>query len=173
MISFSFKKLSFHHLPLMHQWYNSPHVVKWYSKKKLDYKAFEKKYTQYISGELKIFGFVCYLGKKPIGYIQYYPALFHPPEGGLLKNLLSRTAGVDLFIGEKSFLGQGIGKLMLCRFLQKRVFPFFDRCIVDPDEANKRAIKAYEGCGFSIFEKSFSETGKPQLLMIKEKKVIS
>lgn len=172
MINFSFKKLAHDHLPVLYKWYNQRHVLRWYSKKPLDYLGFEKKYRPYISGELGIFGFLCCLNKKPIGYIQYYLANRHPPENDIVKLTLAKTAGVDLFIGEKSFLGKGLGRMLLSRFLQKRVFPFFDHCIIDPEVANKKAVKAYAACGFKIIDQMLSERGEAQYLMIKSKKAI-
>lgn len=169
MITFSFKKITKDHLPLMHKWYNLRHVLRWYSKKPLDYSRLEKKYRGYISGEYKIYGFICYLNKNPIGYIQYYPASEYFTDRKILRSPIDRTAGIDLFIGEKSYIGKGFGKLMLLRFLRRHVFPYFEYCVVDPEKKNKKALKAYKSCGFLKVGSTHSEAGEPQDLLVKRK----
>jgi aminoglycoside 6'-N-acetyltransferase len=167
MKHFRYKPLSFKDLNLLHHWYNTAHVLKWYSRESLDYAQLENKYRPYISGEKAIKGFICYFNQKPFGYIQYYPVKRYPWNGHDLGKELSYAAGLDVFIGETSFLGKGLGKLMINRFIQKHVFRKYKHCLVDPHQRNAQAIRCYEGCGFSIHKEVVSEEREKHYLMIK------
>lgn len=168
MKSFRYKPLSFEDLSLLHQWYNASHVLKWYSRKSLDYVQLENKYRPYILGKNAIQGFICYFNNKPFGYIQYYPVKRHPWNKHGLGKALTMSAGLDVFIGEKSFLGKGLGKLMIKRFMQRHIFRHYHYCLVDPHKSNKQAIGCYEACGFSIHKEILSDEKEPHYLMIKE-----
>ena len=84
---------------------------------------------------------------RPIAFLQCHrvtadspPALHDQPPG---------TSGIDLFIGEADCLSKGIGPALIRAFLA-RLFATGDtsRVIIDPDPANRRAIRAYEKAGF-------------------------
>ena len=167
MKSFRYRPLSFKNLPLLHSWYNLPHVVKWYSKKLLSYTELEKKYTPYILGSKGIRGFICYFNNKPLGYIQYYPVKRYPWSNHGLEDKLHQCAGVDVFIGEKSFLGKGLGKLMITRFMQRHLWKNYTYCAVDPHVNNTKAIGCYRACGFSIHQKVLSDEQEEHYLMLK------
>lgn len=86
---------------------------------------------------------------RPIGYIQAYQLdaemfdEYEYPRTNLL------TFGIDQFIGEPEFWGQGIGRQfvrLVCDYLR-------DHCsaqavVLDPHADNLRAIRCYEACGF-------------------------
>jgi len=168
-MKFSFKKLALEDLPLLFRWYHSSHVLKWYGKKKLDYASFLDKYKKYISQELEIFGFICYLNKKPLGYIQYYSAKRHQWADHAMSSMMEKAAGIDLFIGDKAQLGRGIGPIMIRRFLKSRVFTKFKYCFVDPEIENKNAIACYEKAGFAILKKVSLDLRTKAFLMMKPK----
>jgi aminoglycoside 6'-N-acetyltransferase len=171
MDSFRFKKLALKDLPLLHRWYNSDHVQAWYANGKLEYDALEDKYRQYIrqQGGCAIYGFVCYHNKQPIGYIQYYSIKRHQWLDVDLSFYLDHAAGIDVFIGEKDKIGQGLGKKIIERFLSRRVFREFDYCFVDPQEGNHLAIACYKKCGFMHFGYAYSDDNQRHELFIKAK----
>lgn len=167
MKEFRYKPLSFKDLSLLHRWYNAAHVLKWYSRKSLDYAQLENKYRPYILGKNAIQGFICYFNKKPFGYIQYYPVKRYPWNDHGLGKELSLSAGLDVFIGEKNFLGKGLGKLMITRFIQRHIWRQYRYCLVDPHKLNKQAIGCYQACGFSIHKEILSDEREPHYLMMK------
>lgn len=85
----------------------------------------------------------------PAGYIQLYNAHdFLREDNDSLAELSDSLAALDIFIGEKEFLGKGLGSRILTQFLEEYVDPHYDACLVDPDTANIGAIRAYEKAGF-------------------------
>jgi RimJ/RimL family protein N-acetyltransferase len=63
----------------------------------------------------------------------------------------TNVAGIDTFIGEVDFLHKGFGAVYTRKFLREIVFPEpgITSCIIDPEPANKIAIRAYQKAGFS------------------------
>lgn len=163
-----YKPLSFEDLPLLHKWYRYPHVLKWYSKEPMTLEQIEKKYTPYILGKNGIKGFICYCDNKPFGYIQYYSVANYPWNNHELKPKLSLIAGLDTFIGETSFLGKGLGKAMIERFIRRHVWQYYAYCVVDPEVSNKKAIGCYSACGFELHKKILSDEKELHYLMVKE-----
>jgi aminoglycoside 6'-N-acetyltransferase len=167
MISLKYKQLAWKDLPLLHVWYNRAHVLKWYSKQALTFEQLESKYRPYIEGTNGIQGFICSCNNKPFGYIQYYSVKRYPWSGQELHAELKYYGGVDAFIGEKEFLGQGLGKLMIERFVQKYVWKKYLYCLVDPHAKNKKALACYRACGFSFHQEILSDDREPHCLMVK------
>ena len=48
------------------------------------------------------------------------------------------------------YLGKGLASLILKQFLEGYIDPSYDTCLVDPDTANIRAMRAYEKAGFKV-----------------------
>ena len=153
----TFIKLQQKHFPLLLRWLESPHVKEWWDQD-IQYTSelINKKYISYtqeykILDNIKkpIHAFIIKVDNKPIGYIQYYDKYDFPPEQGYdVKELPESLAAIDFYIGEKSYLGRGIGTKALRFFLKKYVFKSFNTCFVDPNTTNKTAIRTYEKAGF-------------------------
>ncbi len=149
-INITFRKLQTEDLHLMHKWLNEPHVHEWYDKDK-DNSLEEviKRYDPKINGEKPTECYMVLYEDNPVGYIQKYKVNDWPDFGDYV-GYDDHTASVDLFIGEPSFMGQGLGNLMLKKFLKEVVFADQDitTCIIGPEPENKRGIRAYEKSGF-------------------------
>jgi len=79
-------------------------------------------------------------------------------------------AGLDLFIGEETYLNKGYGSKVIAHFLREIVFQKYKAAVIDPDRENKRALKAYQKAGFKNFsvEKSSEYNETIQLMIIKK-----
>ena len=154
-----FKPLQISDFPFLHRWLNEPHVLSWYSKKKMSKRQVHEKYEAYLSDQTQIKGYLILVDRLPIGYIQCYPAKLFFCLGTHKKLDLTKTAGLDFFIGERAFLSCGYSKWILSRFLIEKVYTHYKACVVDPEESNFVAKKSYEGVGFIFFEKISSEDG--------------
>jgi aminoglycoside 6'-N-acetyltransferase len=82
-------------------------------------------------------------GTRGVGEIQYY----HPYPG----DEWTWSAGIDIFIGEPDARGRGLGteavRTMLAHLFEvKRLH----RVTIDPEVANRRAIRCYEKAGFRL-----------------------
>ncbi|MDA0782478.1 MAG: GNAT family N-acetyltransferase [Proteobacteria bacterium] len=157
-----FAKLQEQHFLLLLKWLESPHVKQWWDQD-IQYtkELIEKKYRPYTQGfkilsDIKkpMHAFIVEVDNQPVGYIQYYDKYDFPHEQGYsVEGLPKSLAAIDFYIGEESYLGHGIGTEILRCFLKEHVLVEFDACFVDPDTANKGAIRAYEKTGFTVVNK--------------------
>ena len=145
----SFTPLSKEHFALIHTWFNEPHVQSFYSLRAWTIEEVRQKLTPYIQG---VGGMECYIisnDKIPIGYIQCYPVKEHPWDNqNLVEEVIQNSAGIDLFIGEKEFIGRGIGCQILEAFLKSYIWTRYKYCLVDPDIRNDISIQLFKKCGF-------------------------
>ncbi len=87
---------------------------------------------------------------RPVGFVQWYEAdaealaLYRLPIG-------PTYCGIDIFLGEPSLFGQGIGTSVV-RMLSNQLLDDHsaDVVVIDPHQRNKRAIRSYEKAGFTF-----------------------
>jgi len=149
MTDITFRPLSYADLPLMHHWLNEGEAFTWYGRKPTTLEEITAEYTPTIEHTEPVSGFVILIDTQPAGYIQWYLTHDHPDYARQVSVPLD-SAGVDLFIGDDQYLHRGLGPAIMREFLRDVVFtdPRVGRCIVDPDERNTIAIRAYEKAGF-------------------------
>jgi aminoglycoside 6'-N-acetyltransferase len=136
-------------LPLMHRWLNAGAALQWYGQKPTTLEEVTREYTPSLHGQSDLLSLIITYDGEPVGYIQRYFPRDHPDYWGHQK-FPGDTAGIDLFIGEEAYLHRGFGPLVIRKFLEEHVFADGKSkyCIIDPDPANKAAIRAYEKVGF-------------------------
>lgn len=133
----------------MHQWFNKPHVQAFYSLRDWSLQEVYDKLKPYITGDKPVIGLIILMNKMPIGYVQYYKVLDYPwPMQNLEQDIIDSAAGMDIFIGEESMIGRGVGQLIINKFLQGYIWPKFNYCFVDPNTKNQLAISCYQKLGF-------------------------
>ncbi len=145
-----FRPLEMADLPQMHRWLNTDFVTEWYfEKEEHTYENIKKQYIPYITGKEPNQSYIITYADQPIGYIQCYRIQDYPEYAEDIAEA-ENAAGVDLFIGEADYLHQGLGSPILRKFLREIVFQTLEvvSCIIDPDEANTVAKKAYAKAGF-------------------------
>ena len=81
-----------------------------------------------------------------------------------LARLPQNAVGVDLSIADKAALSKGLGSAVLLAFIQKLRREGLTDIIIDPDQDNKRAIRAYEKAGFRAIPDLMGHTGKCLLM---------
>lgn len=151
-----FKKLKEKDLTKLHEWFQVPHVLKWYAKEKnYTLKEIQEKYLPRITDET-ISHFIIFDGSKPIGYIQFYKVMHHLPEGmkkdhPLFENFIpDELVGIDVFIADEHYLNTGFSRVALRKFINHYLRNQFRAALVDPDKNNKIAIKFFEKVGFKF-----------------------
>ena len=167
----SFQKLQFEDIPLMHKWLNEPHVHEWYDKhEKNTLEEIMKRYGPKITGEKPSYEYLVMYRGEPVGFMQTYK-VNDWPEFGDYVGYDDHTASIDLFIGETSFMGKGLGSMMLRKFLRDVVFvnPDISTCIIGPEPDNIRAIRAYEKAGF-LYVKTVQVGNEPDPTYVMELK---
>ena len=108
--------------------------------------------------------FLFLLDGEPAGYIQAWFVGDHQNETWLkdnpwLADLPPDTVGVDLSIAAPEDLSRGIGSAVLKRFAERLQKEGCRSIIIDPDIANRRAIRAYEKAGFRPLPHLHGRTG--------------
>ena len=91
--------------------------------------------------------FILCLHGRPVGYLQCFNLAMDTGRTFPLERRATR--GIDLFIGEPAYLGQGHGAAFL-RLVAERLLaqPDVKRVIGDPEPANRRSRRAFEKAGF-------------------------
>lgn len=72
MTTITFRPLMSFDIPLMHMWFNLPHVIKFYSLRNWTQQEVLTKLKPCITGERLISCFIVLMNQNPIGYIQQY-----------------------------------------------------------------------------------------------------
>jgi aminoglycoside 6'-N-acetyltransferase len=137
------------HFSIVHQWFNKPHVQAFYSLRSWTIEEVYKKLMPYVQNEKQIKSFIIYNKQFPIGYIQSYPVKDHPWENqDLPDSIIQKAAGLDLFIGEESCLGKGLGCIIINRLIEEQIWPSYQYCLADPDIRNRSSIRLFHQCRF-------------------------
>lgn len=155
---FRFKPLGEEDLKLLYQWFQVPHIKKWYARgQDFTFEMIEKKYQPRIN-QSALRNFIFYVNECPIGYIQLYQVSDFLPEGvadyhhHLFEQYPpNRLAGIDLFIADENALGKGYGSMMLTHFIEQYVKDNFSAVVVDPLKDNIIAIQFFRKNGFDTF----------------------
>ena len=169
----SFKPLKKSFLPTLHQWFNQPHVKKWYARdKQYTLAEIEEKYLPRIQNPSNIPNFIAYLNDEPIGYIQLYSLKEHLPDEVVNdKHPLfdhfkpQELMGLDLFFAVEKYLKKGISSKVLQEILSTHISSKIRAIVVDPLKSNKRAIQFFERNQFDLVSNN-SDSGQEHTLMI-------
>ena len=108
--------------------------------------------------------FVLCLQGRPVGYLQCFDLALDTGRTFPLERRATR--GIDLFIGEPAYLGQGHGAAFLrlaaeCLLAQ----PGVRRVIGDPEPANRRSRRAFEKAGFRDSDERTVPGGSVRLMV--------
>lgn len=155
----------------LEKWYQEEEIYSHFEQRKLNYKEIKEKYYPRTLKEAKIPVYMIEYDKIPIGIIQYQLINY---ENKKLYNInYNKCFEIDIFIGELTMQGQGIGEKAI-NLLSKYLFKEknAESLVMCPLKDNIPAIKCYEKCGFKINNsfKTEDTIGDLQeyLLMIKE-----
>ncbi len=156
MKSINFKLLTENDLPVLHDWFQKPHIKQWYARDEnytLD--MIKEKYLPRIFNPESIPNFIVYADNTPIGYIQLYCVNNSLPDGvtdynhPLFDNFKpNEIAGLDLFIADENYLKKGYATLTLTNFIKQYVQNKFTLLVTDPLKNNENAIQFFMKNGF-------------------------
>jgi aminoglycoside 6'-N-acetyltransferase len=151
-------------LPLLHSWFQMPHIVQWWPVPRKD-EDFFNSFLKRIRSGTKPYLVLC--NDLPIGYLQCYDV--NLATNSWLPKLAGNMIGIDQFIGEPDYLGKGIGTLFIKKFVENLIAKDGSLTIVvDPDPTNAAAIRCYEKVGFKKHGEYQAPWG-PALLMVYSK----
>jgi len=150
---------------LMHRWLNDDFVARWWP----GWPRLEQvraRYAPRIEGTEPTRCFIAEIDTIPIAFIQCYYIRDWPDYA--IGDEAANSAGIDLFIADRTRAYQGLGPRIIREFLGCVVFAEFevDSCIIGPAQNNYAAIRAYEKAGFKYL-KTVSIPGElePEYLM--------
>lgn len=111
--------------------------------------------------------FILCLQGRPIGYLQCFDLALDTGRTFPLERRATR--GIDLFIGEPAYLGQGHGAAFL-RLAAEWLLaqPGVRRVIGDPEPANRRSRRAFEKAGFRDSGERTVPGGSVRLMVLEE-----
>lgn len=106
------------------------------------------------------------LDERPIGFLQSYNA--GRASGDWWPNEDESTRGMDLFIGDESLVGRGIGPLVV-RAMAARLFvdESVQSLIVDPHPDNTRSVRCFEKAGFVDEGEMETPDGRARLMRLR------
>lgn len=164
-LRFEFRPLTEEDLPLLLEWLNRPHLVKWWGAE-TTLEEVREKYLPRMLGADAARPFFAYLDETPVGYIQYYLAAegnvdWWPDDPGL------GVLGIDQFLADEDRLSQGLGTAMISQFaawLMKD--PKVTEIRVDPHPDNARAIHCYTKVGFREVGQITTPDGPARMMVL-------
>ena len=153
--------------PTLRRWLDNEHVLEWWDEPE----SALGKIREMVEGRDTTRPFVFSCDGEPAGYIQSWSvgdevAGGNAPDAPWLLDLPKDAVGVDLFIGEAGQLGRGLGTATMRAFLSRLFAEGVTTVVIDPDEANFRAVRAYEKAGFIAYDRHRHESGVTLLMKI-------
>lgn len=121
-------------MPMVHEWFQQPHIQEWLHGVGLQNTMTGLK--KFFKGETSTTYWIGYDQKTPFAF------LITSPEG-------DDAITLDLFICNLNYLGKGLAVPMITQFLLEH-FSHVSRVLIDPEATNVRAIHVYEKVGFKI-----------------------
>lgn len=169
-MAISFRPMTRDDLPLVHEWHQRPHVVRWWTVRKT-FDETEAHYLPTIEGTEPTQHYLALFDDEPLGMIQTYLVTDYPDYAALIEEG-EGTAGLDLFIGDESMTGRGLGTEMIRSFVDEIVFarPETTACTADPDVMNTASLRAFEKAGFGVVRRFVgAEDGELHALVRRER----
>ena len=156
---YDFRPVTPKDLPLLRRWLVLPHIAEWWGPVDEEIAGIEDAMESIETEPL-----IVELDGKPIAYLQTYDP--HLEDDHPYADQPFGTLGLDISIGPAELLGQGHGGAILAQFAEELFDEGAPRLLIDPDIANKRAIRAYEKAGFRPLEERVSQYGHVLLMAL-------
>jgi aminoglycoside 6'-N-acetyltransferase len=158
---YDFRDVTEADLPMLAAWLAEPHVAEWWDDAIEVSLAGIREAMESIDTE----PLIVELDGRPIAYIQSYDP--HMEDDHPYQDQPFGTLGMDVTIGIPDLVGKGHGTAIVRQFCDLLFEEGAPRVVIDPNPANKRAIRAYEKAGFRAFDTRTTIFG-PALMMARD-----
>jgi aminoglycoside 6'-N-acetyltransferase len=158
-------------MPLARRWLLEPHVRRWWNDDPSEHDYPEGTVADWltaVNGTDPTDMFLIRMDGTPIGVMQSYRVDSYPDYVEELGELPEPAFSLDLFIGEPTLIGKGIGPDLLRAFLRIAFAKYgLDYCVIGPSRSNVAAIRAYEKVGFRYLKDYREEdTSDPEHMLL-------
>ena len=158
--SYDFRAVTQKDMPLLAAWLAEPHVREWWGDPDESLAELRE-----VMDNVAMEALIVEMDGKPIAYLQTYDP--HLEDDHPYGDQPFGTLGLDISIGPPEMMGNGHGSAIIAQFAEQLFEEGVPRLIIDPDPANKRAIRAYEKAGFAAFDTRTTIYG-PALMMARD-----
>lgn len=159
-----FRRLERDDFALLQRWLSTAHVRYWWGAPS-DLAGVEQEFGATVDrvDPTLVFLVTVTVGTEtvPMGIVQTY-MLSDTPEYESAVHVAD-AAGIDLLIGEREFVGIGLGKAIIGRFVSEigwSAFPQASRYMAGPSVRNVRSRRAFEAAGF-VYQGLAEVPGEP------------
>lgn len=165
----AFRALSEDDLPQVFMWLRKPHVSKWYAAAPDTFAETAAKYGPRTQEGNAVRAFIVAVDGRDVGYIQAYAIEDFPEYAGDI-GAERGVEGIDVFLGEESVVGRGIGSQVIRRFVDEIVFRGDGAlaCVAGPAEGDLASIRAFEKAGFLRWKVVKPEGGERECVLRRE-----
>jgi aminoglycoside 6'-N-acetyltransferase len=173
----SFRPIAPADVPNLVRWQRDPEVAHWYHDSAvLSDQELNDKWIRRTSGtgtphETNTRRFIITVDASDIGEIQVYDLRDYPVEAKEIG--IPNAGGLDLFIGEPEWRDRGVGSRVVRQFVDEMVFgiPGVETCVIEPEPANKRAIRSYEKAGFKFAKTYHSYANEMDCYLMRQERI--
>ncbi|MFZ2586980.1 MAG: GNAT family N-acetyltransferase, partial [Alphaproteobacteria bacterium] len=161
----TFRKFELGDMEMLHGWLNQSHMREFYQKKPISLEEVTQKYSCRALNQTPTHTHIVQHQGKSIGKIQCYKLSDYPDFSNQIG--VSDGASVDLFIGDPSYLGRGLGRIFLKQYVEDIVFPLFhdiSKCYIVHEIGNIGALKASKAAGFEFLQDVYEDGVLSELL---------
>jgi aminoglycoside 6'-N-acetyltransferase len=161
--------------PLLTKWLNTPHVYAWWGIERLpdslggagdNAATVEQVKASFGSADPDTHYYIIRSDQQPIGLIQW--CIVDDYEGYPESLGVRDAVGIDLLIGEFSYIGKGIGTKVIVEFTTKIALPLsgMKLAVADPESQNTVSWRAFEKAGYSCSHEFVGEGDHRTKLMV-------
>jgi RimJ/RimL family protein N-acetyltransferase len=150
----AFRSLTEADLPAVARWLREVHVQEWWKDPSAPERVREK-YLPRILGNDPTDMYVVMFDGHDIGLIQSYRVGDHPRWADTIAGsglVFPSAAGIDYFIGERDYVGHGIGSAAIRAFtdLVFAAYPDVDEIVVTPQADNRASCRVLVKAGYEL-----------------------
>lgn len=149
-IAVSFRRMTHDDMPAVVAWQRAPHAKDWFHADRTGLEHARERYGPRIDGETPTRMWVVQMDGVDVGYMQDYLVGDH--DDYAVKTGDPDAVGFDYLIGDKAFVGSGLGTRMIWTFLRDVVAPHYPdapRFLASPDHRNVASLRVLAKCGFT------------------------